>query len=493
MPKRAILYRRESVAGEEKVSLEVQERQGRQYCERKGYQVVGVESDSGMSGFSVEYVDRPGVVRTIERVERGEADVVVPMWVSRLSRDELDQAVIWRRIERAGGKVDSVTEGDDPFTQGIHKLVAVEFSREKSRTWKAIKERRNALGLLHGGQTPWGYEPSDVRDTPPTPHETNGPVMLDCYQRYVRGAGHRSLVDDLNERGFRTTRGKLFSLASFTRLMDSGFAAGFITVGDRLVKGAHVAIVSDTLWREYRRERERRSKVHPKARQPHHWPLGGGLTTCATCGTNLSLNRYEEPSYARCSKRLHKGKSVCAGVEIRRAMIDTAVGLWLGSRITELAAVAADARDVDERRAAIGQRLAELHEDEQRIVAGRSAAARLVASGDMTEDDFITAKRDADHKLESIVDAIATAHAELNALEPTLDVYDQLSRDAAETPEEWHVRLRKVIRVVRVSRDSVTVVPWHGEPHVVDRRDLQPVELGGRRRGANGKFLPKTA
>jgi hypothetical protein len=481
------------VAGEEKVSLDVQERQGRQHCARKGYDVVGVESDSGMSGFRIEYIDRPGVVRTIERVERGEADVVVPMWVSRLSRDELDQAVIWRRIERAGGKVDSVTEGDDPFTQGIHKLVAVEFSREKSRTWKAIKERRNALGLLHGGQVPWGYEPATTRDAPPTPHPVNGPVMTDLYERYVRGAGHRALVDDLNERGFRTTRGKLFSLASFTRLMDSGFAAGFITVGDRLVKGAHDAIVSDTLWRDYQRERERRRKVHPKARQPHHWPLGGGLSVCETCGTNLSLNRYDEPSYARCSKRLHQGKAACPGVEIRRAMIDTVVGLWLGSRITELAAVAADARDVDDRRAAIARRLAELHADEQRIVAGRSAAARLVATGDMSEDDFIAARRDADHALEATVDAIAEAQAELETLEPTLDVYDQLVRDAAETPEEWHVRLRKVIRAVRVSREAVTVVPWHGEPHVVDRRELQPAETGARRRGANGKFLPRAS
>jgi hypothetical protein len=168
--------------------------------------------------------------------------------------------------------------------------------------------------------------------------------------------------------------------------------------------------------------------------------------------------------------------------------LDTIVALWLGGRVREWAEVAASARDVGEARDRLAKRLDELRVDEERLATGRTVAAHPVARGDMTERDFLAAKREADRELVGITDEAAAVRAELDALEPGRDVYERLARDSAGlTPEAWAVQLRRLVRELRVGRDTVTLVPWHGEPVVHDRTALQP--SGAHQRGPNGRFV----
>jgi len=67
---------------------------------------------------------RPGIRRAIELVERREADVVIVLWWSRLSREGRQQAAVLDRIEQVGGRVKSATEPVDASTAGGR------FSRE---------------------------------------------------------------------------------------------------------------------------------------------------------------------------------------------------------------------------------------------------------------------------------------------------------------------------------------------------------------------------
>lgn len=470
--RRAVIYLRESVAGEQKVSLPVQEREGRRHCDRKGYDVVAVEDDSGRSAFSTEWTERPGVVATVETVERGDADVVVVYWMSRLSRDPdlVDFAVIARRVSRAGGSIDSVTEGDNPLMQKLMAVLAGEDSRTKSTTWKAIKDRRvNELGLTHGGPARFGYVAAELSSQPPTPDPTLGPLLASMYDWYLGGAGPQSVARRLNANGLRTPQGAPFSTVGVARILDSGFAAGYLHVdtktgAPRYVKGTHESVISEETWVSYRRERERRRRVHPKSRQPK-WHLGGGLALCDECDGNLIVSTYRDParSQARCSTHVRGGP--CPGASIQRRKLDTVVALWLGARVSQWADVASERRGNDAERDRIVKELARLQTDEDKLLRGRSNATRLLTLGELNREDYRAAKREADQALAGVAEHVAELRARLDALDPDLDVYERLVRDTEGlTPEEWNVQLRRILRAVRLGRDHVTIVPWHGEP-----------------------------
>ncbi|GAA5119235.1 recombinase family protein [Haloechinothrix salitolerans] len=438
---RAVIYVRESVAGEEKISLELQEKAGRDHCARKGYTVVKVaEPDSGLSASRVEYTQRPGVVEAIEAVERGDADVIVVYLYSRISRERFDQAVINRRIERAGGALESVTQGDDPFARDIHQVIDAEFSREKSRTWKSVQARRRELGLTHGGPVPFGYRRAAARDQPHEPDPITAPVVDGLYRRYIAGRGPQSLAEWLNERGHRTPRGRPFGQSTVTRLLANAYYAGYVRDGaGDWKRGAHEPILSEATWRDYLREREARTLRHPtqpRARQPK-WPLGGGLSTCALCDANLVLSSYAEPDPARrkypralCTR--HNSTRECKGVSIARHKLEAFVSLWLVGHLQDLADRAASPADDDRERARLQAELTRTYGEEDKVRRGLATAARLVVEGDMPDDDYRAAKRDAEARLGELADEVSRLRAELDALDPDRDVLDRFESATAD-------------------------------------------------------------
>ncbi len=107
---------------------------------------------------------RPGIRRAIELVERREADVVIVLWWSRLSREGRQQAAVLDRIEQVGGRVKSATEPVDASTAGGR------FSREALWQWPARREL---------GRHPRGAPPDFA-----------GSLRRHLYRQAERVAGH---------------------------------------------------------------------------------------------------------------------------------------------------------------------------------------------------------------------------------------------------------------------------------------------------------------
>ena len=136
---RAVLYLRQSVAREESISLELQEIAGRRYCEQRGYEVVEVLADPGISGRTWA---RPAVQHAVRMIEARDVDVIVVWKWSRLSRSRRDWAVAVDRVEGAGGRLESSTEPVDTttstgrFTRGMLAELAAFESERIGDTWR---------------------------------------------------------------------------------------------------------------------------------------------------------------------------------------------------------------------------------------------------------------------------------------------------------------------------------------------------------------------
>jgi site-specific DNA recombinase len=342
---RAVLYLRQSISKEESISLELQEEAGRAYAERRGYDVVAVEQDPGISGRT--WVKRPAVQRVVAMIERGEADVIVLWKWSRLSRSRRDWAVAVDLIETKGGRIESATEPVDTttsagrFARGMLAELAAFESERIGETWKEAQARRVRMGMPANGRPRFGFTYSKESGYQPDP--ISAPALAEAFRRYTRGDSVHSVVAWLNAgptrpvRGYGVTSDGLWSANTLRRVLDSGFGAGFISHGGELLPGAHAALISPDEWEAYLEARGRR-RVYGRAERSEY--LLSGLLRCGECGASMTAGYFgaaKMPKY-RCNasnaKQNHRGGHV-TGAVVERFVFD-----WVLERQTRLEAEA---------------------------------------------------------------------------------------------------------------------------------------------------------
>jgi DNA invertase Pin-like site-specific DNA recombinase len=82
--------------------LAVQRRAIEDYCDRRGYVLVGIEEDDGASGRSTR--KRPGLERALEACENGCGGIVATR-VDRLARSSLDFHRVVERVQKSGATI----------------------------------------------------------------------------------------------------------------------------------------------------------------------------------------------------------------------------------------------------------------------------------------------------------------------------------------------------------------------------------------------------
>lgn len=265
-PPRAIVYLRQSTYREESISLELQELACRDYCDRHGYDVVGVESDPGISGRTW---NRKGVQNAMSALEERAADVVVLWKWSRLSRSRKDWALALDRADIAGGKIESATEPIDTatasgrFARGVMTEYAAFQSEQIGEQWEEVRQRRLRHGLPASGRLPFGWERHDggIR-----PHPDQAPLVVEMYRRYLSGDGGAAIANWLNASGVPAPNGGQWRRVRPLVIMDSPIHAGLIPYRGATHPGQHEPIIAEPIWERYRAERGRRAETNEKPR-----------------------------------------------------------------------------------------------------------------------------------------------------------------------------------------------------------------------------------
>ena len=108
--KKVVVYTRVSTTeqAEEGYSLENQERECRAYCEIRGYEVVGVYSDRGISAKDIK--NRPGLIEALRTIRNKEVQGIVVWKMSRLSRNAADTANIIEMVKKHNGAIIGVKD-----------------------------------------------------------------------------------------------------------------------------------------------------------------------------------------------------------------------------------------------------------------------------------------------------------------------------------------------------------------------------------------------
>lgn len=159
-----------------------------------------------------------------------------------------------------------------------------------------------------------------------TPNPQTAPVVREIFTRYANGESVKSITDDLNHRGIKSSRGSAFNKNSLHTLLKNKKYIGVYTYNGTETDGGTPRLISDTLFAEvqYRMEKYKHSPSSAKSSSDFI------LTTklfCGHCremmigvsGTSRSGGKYQ---YYTCKAARRKS---CNKTPVRKDVIENAV------------------------------------------------------------------------------------------------------------------------------------------------------------------------
>jgi len=265
-----------------------------------GRRIVDLRFDINKSGKSLDGRALHGIVKDI----KDGLYHIVSVWKwSRWGRDTLDSLQMILAVDAVGGQVVSATEAHETKTpsgelvRDLMLVIATYQGKLIGEGWRDVHALRRSAGLPHNGRNRFGYQYIDAHYVI---DDYEGPILKDTYERYIAGATIYRLTREFNERGLWTSFGGRWTDQSLSKMLDTGFGAGYIrersdpshkpanSIGnyDLWRKGEHDPIIDEETWLAYRARREARAATPVRLRNPTH--ILSGLMFCALCGRRIS-------------------------------------------------------------------------------------------------------------------------------------------------------------------------------------------------------------
>jgi len=324
--KRAVLYTR--VSSEEQsltgLSIEAQLRETRDFAQKKEWRVVEEYVDRGYSGRTDK---RPEFRRMIKDARGGRFDVLVVHKLDRFSRSVLDILKYWRDLHQDYqiGFVSITEQFDFTTPQGqlqFHIMAAFAewYSANLSEETKKGKRER-AFSGLYNGILPFGYRRKEgSKEAEVVPEEAKG-VRL-AFEHYATGVySDQQIGDLLNQAGFQTRRGRLWTKDSLRDFLRNPFYTGRIKFYREYLPGNHEPIISQKLFEKCQQVRVKRRGAPRSYRRIRYHYLLNRLISCNKCnrllraqGTKQGHRYYREVSRLRGLHCPDSGKGVRAEV-----------------------------------------------------------------------------------------------------------------------------------------------------------------------------------
>lgn len=463
--RRALALIRVSKEREGMTSPEVQRHAIETFCAANNLAIMGYVEGIDESGSRAKSAWWPRLEQSIDRIADDDVDVIVVWKFSRTARNRLRWAVALDRVDTLGGAILSATEpiesatASGKFARGLLGEVNAYQADLIGETWKDAHARRIRSGLPANGKPRFGYTYS--RESGFSPDPITAPILQQTYIRYIGGESVYSLVAWLNSGPSRPVRGYggagdgLWSDRTLRRVMDSGFAAGFITSQGALHPGAHPPLISPAEWDAYLEARARRRQYRRVERSEY---VLSGMVWCH-CGSKMHAGQFghgRTPKF-RC-KDAHEKRTHSGGYVTETVLVD-AVRRWLAERERRLTAeVERGIRDrptkvVADPRPALETRLAQIERKQDQLIEDRHDIPRA-------SFDRLSSKYAAEHS--AISAELRTIRVRTNAPIRVLPVL-------LERWEDLEVSERR--EMLRAVIERVTVTP---------QRPISRIEIRGR-------------
>lgn len=283
-----VLYLRFSSDKQTEQSIEGQDRVCRAYCESQGYNIIDTYIDRALSA-SHDVEKRADFQRMIRDSEKRAFEGIVVYKLDRFSRNRYDSATYKAKLKKNGVRVISATEDikDNPegiLLESVLEGMAEFYSKELSQKVMRGMHETALKGNSNGGYTPLGYK---VENKKLVINPETAPIVKKAFEMYASGATVKEICRILNDSGYRTHKGKLFSANSFDRIFKNEKYIGVYKYNDVRIDDAIPAIIDkDTFNKvQFRLKENQRAPARAKAQTEY---LLSGKLFCGHCGRAMN-------------------------------------------------------------------------------------------------------------------------------------------------------------------------------------------------------------
>ncbi len=282
---RGVIYARYSSDNQREESIEGQLRENTAYAKKNGIEIVGTYIDRAVSA---KTDNRPEFQRMIKDSAKKGFDVVIVWKLDRFARNRFDSARYKAALKKNNVRVVSATEAISEGAEGIILESVLEGMAEYYSAELAEKVTRgmteNALKCkFNGGTLPYGYMVGADQHLQINPAQA--PVVIEMFRRYAGGESMTSIIEDLNARGIRTSRGNRFDKNSLSRIFANRKYIGEYKFRDVVVPNGVPAIISEDLFQRVAVRTKQNQHAQGKSKAPETYIL----TTKLFCGTCHSM------------------------------------------------------------------------------------------------------------------------------------------------------------------------------------------------------------
>lgn len=283
---KAVIYARYSSENQREESIEGQIRECREYAEKKDITIIASYIDRA---FSARTADRPEFQRMIKDSEKGLFDTVLVWKLDRFSRDRYDSAHYKHILKKNGVKVVSAKENIADGPEGIILEAMLEGMAEYYSAELAVKVKRglkeNAMKCKNNGsKPPYGFYVN--KDGYLEIDEAQAPVVKEIFNRYDRGEMITNIVDSINDRGFRCSTGKKFTIGRVHFMLKNRKYMGEYKYDDIVIPGGIPAIIDEAQFERVTKRMAANTKAGGKFKANVDYLLSTKLF-CGTCGAMM--------------------------------------------------------------------------------------------------------------------------------------------------------------------------------------------------------------
>ena len=302
----AVIYARFSSHSQTEQSIDGQLRVCREYAERNKINIIGEYIDRATTGTND---NRPEFQRLIADASKKEFEQILVYKLDRFSRNKYDNVVYKHKLAQYGVKVVSATEiiNDTPegaLMEGLLEMFAEMYSKDLSQKVKRGIKESILKGNFIGGQILYGYK---VEDKKILIDEKTAPAIRYLFEEYANGKSKKQIIRELNEKGYKTNKGKSISYNSFQNNLSNIKYTGMFDNGNLQNENYYPAIISKELF----------DKVQIKLAEHKHQPatqkakieyLLTGKAFCGYCGSSIvgisgTSHTNKQHHYYTCSQR----------------------------------------------------------------------------------------------------------------------------------------------------------------------------------------------